>query len=369
MLLRKVDRTNQFLISLTSIGLITALFFSFSDFIPYRVVALVLLLCLSVLAMLFEFAPVITAAVFSALLWDYFFIPPRFTLTIGEAEDTLMLIMYFIIALVNASLTYILRGIERRVILEEGRANTIKLYNTILNSLSHELRTPISAIISATDYLLLHPKKIEIETQTELVKEISSASLRLNYQVENLLNMSRLESGTINLNCNWCDVSDLIRSAVNKLESELRDHKVVINIPDKFPLCKIDFGLLEQALFNLILNAALYTAKGSVISISVLDAKIINDKDSIDILSDILVIHVSDNGQGFPPDEVSKVFDKFYRLKHSRSGGTGLGLSITRGFIEAHQGKIKLENKAKGGAIFTISIPCEMSFITNLKNE
>jgi two-component system sensor histidine kinase KdpD len=281
-----------------------------------------------------------------------------------------MLIMYFVIALVSVSLTYTIKKIERNIIKEESNARTIQLYNTLLNSLSHELRTPLSTIISAADNLQLHPEKINEKTKNELVEEISKASLRLNYQVENLLNMSRLESGVIKLHRTWCDIRDLINSAVNKLETELKDHQVEIQVPEKFPLFKLDFGLIEQALFNLILNAALYTEIKSIIIISVKDIEVIlNDRSPIERLSEELLITIKDNGKGFPPEEVNKVFDKFYRLSNSGIGGTGLGLSISKGFVEAHKGKIILENNPAGGAKFELFIPAEVSFIKNMKNE
>jgi two-component system sensor histidine kinase KdpD len=368
MLLKKISRASQYFASIFLIILITGFCFGLRDYIPYRVVALILLLAVSIIAMLFEFAPVIMSAVISALLWDYFFIPPRFTLSIGTPEDTLTLIMYFAIALVNIVLTYKIRSIENHMLVEEGRANTIKLYNTILNSLSHELRTPISTIIAATDNLQMNRKNLNLNTQGELLDEISKASLRLNYQVENLLNMSRIESGITKLNRSWCDINDLIRSTVNKLETELKNHTVKIIVPEKFPLCQVDFALLERSLFNLLLNASLYTPSGTAITISVGESESIIDEHEIQKLGEHLIITITDEGHGFPPHEVDRVFEKFYRL-NSKSGGTGLGLSIAKGFVEAHNGSIKLQNLQHGGAKFIIDIPSEMSFIANLKNE
>jgi two-component system sensor histidine kinase KdpD len=279
-----------------------------------------------------------------------------------------MLIMYFVIALVNAALTYKIRLSEKNRLIDESRAKTIKLYNTILNSLSHELRTPIATIIGASDNLLLNPEKLDRNTQAELMQEISKASMHLNYQVENLLNMSRIESGIIRLHKNWCDINDLIHSTVNKLETELKDHKVIVEVPDKFPLCKVDFVLLERALFNLLLNAGLYTPKGSVVTVTATRSEEIMN-DTLEQLSDELIIKISDNGNGFPQEDVNRVFEKFFRLENSTDSGTGLGLSIARGFVEAHQGNISLRNLPDGGAEFTIVIPSEMSFIANLKNE
>lgn len=370
MRISNISKPNQYLVSFLVVVLVAAICYAFGTFIPYRLVALILLLTVSLVAMFFDIAPVMVAATASALIWDYFFIPPTFTLSVGTGEDTLMLLMYFVVASVNAVLTYKIRLVEKNAMREEGRANTIKLYNTLLNSLSHELRTPISTIVGASDNLMAEPEKLPEETKRELVNEISKASFRLNQQVENLLNMSRLESGVIQPHRNWCDISELIYAAVNKLEAELKNHKVVVNVPEKFPLFKIDFGLMERALFNLINNAAIHTPEGSVITISASHAEeLITDELKLDEVENELVITVADNGTGFPADEVDRVFEKFYRLKNARTGGTGLGLSIVKGFVEAHKGKIGVSNLSNGGAKFTIEIPAEISYLKNLKNE
>ena len=122
--------------------------------------------------------------------------------------------MYFVIALVNAVLTFKIRQIEKAARQKEEKAHTVKLYNTFLNSLSHELRTPIAAIIGATDNLQNNSAQLSPQNKNELVTEISKASFRLNQQVENLLNMSRLESGFIQPKKDWCDINELIYDAV-----------------------------------------------------------------------------------------------------------------------------------------------------------
>ncbi|UPT67704.1 MAG: ATP-binding protein [Sphingobacteriales bacterium JAD_PAG50586_3] len=233
----------------------------------------------------------------------------------------------------------------------------LKLYNALLNSLSHELRTPISTIIAVTDNLQSNAGKLSEGDKKQLLVEASQASLRLNRQVENLLNMSRLESDVIKPKKDWCDVNELIYSAINSLEDNLQNHKIDVKISKDVPLVKLDFGLMEQVLYNLIYNATLYTPAGTHIQIFA------------DCIKDVLILDVEDNGNGFPPEEVNKVFDKFYRIEHTKAGGTGLGLSIVKGFIEAHSGTITVVNKVPHGARFTIEIPTETSYLNNLKNE
>ena len=356
-LFHNITKTNQYLISIGLISVVSILCYFLSPFIGYKVVALLLLVTVSLTAMFFDIAPVLCAAILSALIWDFFFIPPKLTFLIASTEDILIFFMYFIIAMVNAALTFKIRAIEKETNKKEEKENTLKLYNTLLNSLSHELRTPIATIIGASDNLQADNHKLSDSNKAELVSEISKASLRLNRQVENLLNMSRLESDVIQIKKDWCDINELVHEVVNRLHENLEERVVTITIDEHIPLCKLDFCLMEQVLQNLILNAHLYTEKKCIISI---EAAFVNEN---------LILTVEDNGKGFPSDEIGNVFEKFYRLKHSKTGGTGLGLSIVKGFVEAHNGTIRLENRLQSGAKFTVEIPAETTHLNHLKND
>jgi two-component system sensor histidine kinase KdpD len=363
-ILNRLNHTKQYVISILLILLVATACFFLSGFIGYKVVALLLLVTVSLIAMFFDIWPVVVAAILSALVWDFFFIPPQFTFHVNDAEDALMLLMYFFIAMVNATLTYKIRQTEKITQKREEKENTLKLYNTLLNSLSHELRTPISTIIAATDNLQSGNSNISEEHKSELVQEISEASLRLNRQVENLLNMSRLESGFIQPKRDWCDVNELIHSSLNRMPESLKNHKVEVRIKENLPLFSLDFVLMEQVLCNLMRNAALYSPENSTIVCEAFHTEEISNKgNAVEKITGRLVITISDNGPGFPVHETKKVFEKFYRLKNSKAEGTGLGLSIVKGFVEAHGGVIKLENNASGGAKFTVEIPSEMTFI------
>lgn len=323
----------------------------------YKVVALILLLMVSATAMFFDIIPVIIIAFLSALSWDFFFIPPTFTLFIDSAENALMLAMYFVIALINAVLTYKSRQWQKLANEKDEKINALKLYDSVLNSLSHELRTPISTIIGATDNLKSTNNNLTAEDKNSLIHEISKASLILNRQVENLLNMSRLESGVIKPLKDWCDVGELLYSIKKNLAEHSTNHHISISLSDDLSICHIDSGLIYQAIYNLVYNALVYTPKQSKISISA------------NYSNNILEIIVEDNGPGFPINETKRVFNKFYKIDNSKTGGLGLGLSISKGFVEAHQGKIKLENSINNGAKFTIFLPVETTQLNNLKNE
>jgi two-component system sensor histidine kinase KdpD len=209
--------------------------------------------------MVMDIWSVLVAAILSALILDFFFIPPFFTFHIASTEDTLMLMMYFIIALVNGVLTFQIRKGQKEIEVHEKKQNAFDLYNTLLNSLSHELRTPIATIIGASDNLLNEEQNVSEENKKMLLNEISIASLRLNQQVENLLNMSRLESGFIQPKYDWCDAKEMVYTSITILDEALKQHKVVVDIKDEIPLFKLDVGLMEQVLHNLLYNAAIYT--------------------------------------------------------------------------------------------------------------
>jgi len=473
----------SFFVLLTSIGCYFTM-----DITGYQVVSCILLFMVSILALFYGTGPILYAAALSALIWDYFFIPPQYTFLIQKPLDILLLIMFFIIALLNGILTSKVRRQEKRTRIREERTNALyqltkelnsvsgfdnvisvatryinkyfgleclifakdengkmetnepgekmmfpedeksiiswviknsskagkntdtlpsnertyypltgsyetlgvvtvkqdrkftygeeqfwdsslaqiagkyerelllktarkayiiseseKLYKTLFNSISHELRIPISTIMGATETLL--DQTLTETTRTDLCQEINIASVRLNRLVENLLNMSRLESGRIALHPDWCDVQDLVNAVSKSLKAELLPFRFNVNIPKDNTLIFIDFGLMEQALHNLVLNATQHAPKNSVIELNIKPT----EKN--------VTFEVSDCGAGFSDEELSHVFEKFYRGKEAKSGGTGLGLSIVKGFAEAHHGTATAINKPEGGALFRITIP------------
>lgn len=337
----------QFVISNLSVFLVALVCYLCIDFIGYRSVALLLLATVSIQAVFFSLYPVLMAATMSALIWDYFFIPPHFTFYVSSSEDILLLMMYFVIALINGVFTSRVRQLEKLGYQKEERHNTIKLYKTLFDSLSHELRTPIATIVGASDNLMQNESNISDSNKSELIGQISIAAFRLNRLIDNLLNMQRLESGMLKIKPDWCEINELINSPVNWLEKELSTHNLQIDIQEDYPIVKLDAGLIEQALFNLLHNETLYTQPDSMISIK---ANYKNNR---------IIIVISDNGNGFTNQDLKMLFTKFYRSGMKTAGGTGLGLSIVKGFIEAHGGKVRAENNTPHGAKFTLEIPTE----------
>jgi len=345
--INRISKSKQFTYSLLLVCGLACLCFIFSGLIGYKVVALLLLLAVSLLAISFDILPVLSAALLSALIWNFFFIPPRYTFHVSATEDGILFIMYFVIALINAVLTYKIRQVQKAARGKAEKANTIKLYNTLLNSLSHELRTPIATIVGATDTLQGNYTRLSESDKGVLLAEISMASFRLNQQVENLLNMSRLESGFLQPKKDWCDINEVVYHVVKRIEEHKYTQTINVDINPELPLFRLDKGMLEQIVYNLLNNACLYTPWNSRIYVSGRS------------YGNVLQLIIEDNGNGFPEKEIENVFNKFYRLQNTQTGGTGLGLSIVKGFTEALGGKVRLENVHPSGARFTIELPAE----------
>ena len=229
-----------------------------------------------------------------------------------------------------------------------------RLYKTLFTLISHEFRIPIATIMGAIDTLLM-PRTSE-HNKAELHNEIFKASERLNHLVENLLNMSRLESGKISVRTDWCETNDIFNKVTDVLKKELEPFILKSSIPEDMPLVRLDFGLIEQVIYNLLLNSCQYTPPGSIISFT------------SGYYEGFLTIIIEDNGPGFPPDMMSRVFKKFYRADNSKTGGLGLGLSIVKGLVEAHKGTIRVGN-TNPGVKFEITIPTDIPDINHIIME
>ncbi|MGV8019197.1 MAG: ATP-binding protein [Ignavibacteria bacterium] len=483
---------HKYILSTLIVCTVAAICYPFSAILGYQTVALILLFIVTLLPLIFGPGPVLLSSVISPVIWDYFFVPPKFTFLISKSEDILMFIMFFIIAFVTGILTTKIRQREKAVLQREERAVALynlandlskaknldeainesvknlkkvfnsevifllrdesknsfkeihnsqsenisekelsaaqwvygngkkaghytdslpfaefiyyplngprgiygviglkiesevffrekeslidnfikqtgaaierellnktankallleeseKLYKTLFDSISHELKTPIAAIMGASSFLLHSQTTNNADTQKQLYEEINIATIRLNRLVENLLDMARLESGRLITNIKPCDINDLFNIVLDNFEKELRLHEIKVDIQENFPFINIDFVLIEQALNNILQNALTYTFPDSKIEFQ---ARFDDN---------YVYITISDNGKGIPEQNLEHIFDKFYRIDNKISGGTGLGLSIAKGFVEVHKGTITASNKISGGLKFIIKIP------------
>lgn len=220
-----------------------------------------------------------------------------------------------------------------------------KLHQTLLSSISHELRTPLTVVMGAATALHDESMPKDHSFIKSVAGELISASDRLNRVIENLLDMTRLNSGLLAPKLEWQDVRDLFGVVQQKMAPQLNGHSVRTDVPDDLPLVMMDFRLLEHALSNLVMNAVLYTPSPSEIF---LGARVQHGR---------LKMTVRDQGPGIPESSLPHLFNKFYRVPGTPAGGTGLGLSIVQGIAQAHRGEVRAENASPGGAIFTIDIP------------
>jgi two-component system sensor histidine kinase KdpD len=225
---------------------------------------------------------------------------------------------------------------------------TEKLQTALLNSISHDLRTPLVSITGALSSLRESTLILDQEARSSLLETAYEEAERLNRLVSNLLNMTRLEAGAIHLRREPCDIQDAIGAALEQLEERLAKRQVKVNLPPDLSLVAMDFTLFGQALVNLLDNADKYSPADTPIEVNVSQT------------SDTVIIEVRDRGIGIPPEDLERVFDKFYRVQRPESvSGTGLGLSICKGIVEAHDGTIQASNRPGGGTIITINLPRE----------
>ena len=236
--------------------------------------------------------------------------------------------------------------------IDEARvlAETERLRSALLTSISHDLRTPLASIIGTITSLRSFGKLYDEKTQDEMLATAQDEGERLNRFVANLLDMTRIDSGAIELRREMIDLSDVVGSALQRCGKVLSDHRVAVTLAPDLPMFPLDFVLMEQVLVNLLDNAAKYAPSGTTIEI---DGRRENGN---------VVIEVRDEGPGIPVDDLERIFDKFYRVRSGdrQRAGTGLGLAICRGFIEAQGGTIVAANRAdRSGAVFTIRLPVE----------
>jgi len=242
-------------------------------------------------------------------------------------------------------------ALERALLAEEAQqaqlqVETERLRNALLSSVSHDLRTPLTAITGATSALLEEERRLDAPTRHELLQTAHTEADRLNRLVSNLLAMTRLESGAIQVHKEWQPLEEVVGAALTRLDAALRNRPLTTHLPADLPLVPLDSVLIEQVLINVLDNALKYTPPGSPLALSAWTT------------DGAVTIEVADQGPGLPPGEEQRVFDKFYRVQRpGTSSGAGLGLTICRGIMAAHGGQIWAENRSGGGTALRFTLP------------
>ena len=212
----------------------------------------------------------------------------------------------------------------------EALRRSDKLRSALLNSVSHDLRTPLAAVLGSATTLLEYPDTLERPVQLDLLASIREEAERLNRYVGNLLDMTRLEGDGLDIHRDWVDVRDVLGEAVARVSRRLGGRRMTRDFPPDLPLVMADLTLLEQALVNILENAIAYSPDNSTIELAAYE-----DRNNV-------VLSIEDEGRGIPTAELERVFEKFRRMEESsdRGTGSGLGLAISKGFIEAMGGRI-----------------------------
>jgi two-component system sensor histidine kinase KdpD len=226
---------------------------------------------------------------------------------------------------------------------------TEKLQTALLNSISHDLRTPLVSITGALTSLDEQFDSLKEEYRKSLIVTAREEAERLNRLVGNLLSMTRIESGALKLHLEPGDIQDVVGTALEQLGKRIANHKVQVDVPDDFPLVPMDFTLIVQVMVNVLENAVKYSPKDSLIEVSA---------DLLEDANGAARIQIADRGVGIPSEDLARIFDKFYRVQRPESvSGTGLGLSISKGIVEIHHGHIYARVRDGGGTVITIELP------------
>jgi K+-sensing histidine kinase KdpD len=279
--------------------------------------------------------PMLFAALASAVVWEYIFVEPRWNFALASIQDILLVCIFVVVALIAGQFVDRIR-VQAQT--ERLQKESERLHRTLLESVSHELRTPLAVMASAIE---------NVEGSPAVVAEMQTALTRLNRLVGNLLDQSRLESGSLRPRMDWCDATDIINETMGGVTDALVGRKVSVQVHDELGPIRADFALTEHALSNLVLNAARHTPPGTPVTI---EAGLTPD------LSQAF-LRVTDFGLGLDPALRQQLFQKFSRGNSARPGGLGLGLSICRGFMSAQGGDVAWAENPAGGSVFTIYLP------------
>jgi len=226
------------------------------------------------------------------------------------------------------------------------KMETEQLRNTLLSAISHDLRTPLAAIVGASSSLAQDDDKLDKKARHELSHAIYDEAIRMAGLANNLLDMARLEAGAVVLNRQWQPLEEVVGGALAGMSSRIAGHPVTVKLPRDLPLVEIDSLLIERVFANLLENAVKYTPPGTPIGISAVAG------------TNELVVTVSDQGHGIPAGEEQRIFEKFHRVaSEGNQGGAGLGLTICRAIVEAHGGRMWADNLPTGGAAFHFALP------------
>ncbi len=340
--------------------LITALLEPFHREINSTTIAFAFLLIVLFSATFFGRNPALFASLMAMLCFNYFFLPPVRTWTISEPQNLVAWFTFTLTAIVAGELsTYARRRAEeaerRKLEIErlyqelqeafeqasqaEAIKQSEKLKSSLLDAVTHDLRTPLTSIKASVTTLLEDKKEnlLDEEGQLEFLEIINEETDRLNEFIEGMVGIAKIEANALHIRKTWNEIEEIINNSIQRAKNQLNSNHILITIERDLPNVLVDASSIAEVVYTLLDNAAKYSPAGSKIRISARRAE-----------NEMIEIAVEDEGRGIPEKMREKVFDKFFRTEnediHTTASGLGLGLAIARGIVESQGGRIWIEN-------------------------
>lgn len=289
--------------------------------------------------------PAILASIASVAIIDFLFVRPYFSFAVSESAYLIIFPIMIVTSVLIGAMTSRIRKQAEETIALSKQAEAERLRSTLLSSVSHDLRTPLATITGAASSVL-QSGGIERSDLVELIQVIYEEANRMDSFISNLLSMTRLESGNVQIKKEWQPIEEVVGSALARMEERLGARRVCTDLPADLPLVPLDAILVEQVFINLLDNAIKNSTEHDTITIS---AQRRNDD---------LVVTVSDTGSGIAASDREKIFEKFYQSPtRANQGGSGLGLSICKGVVTVHGGRIWVEENIPRGCSVKFSLP------------
>jgi two-component system sensor histidine kinase KdpD len=369
----KIGKPRAALIALAAVATTTIVLLPFREFVNSTEVALTLLLVVLFSSTLFGSRAGLTASISGIVSFNFFFLPPYYTLTIADPENWVTFGAFIITAVIAGQLSGYarrradesearqkkieslyeeLKGAFEQASEAEALRRSEKLKSALLDAVTHDLRTPLTSIkASVTTLLSDEPEaSLDKDTQREFLEIINEETDRLNNFIEGMVGIAKVEAGAVDTQKLLSSVDEIIANAVERANLQLSDHQLEIDTPADLPPLTVDPASISQTIYTLLDNAAKYSPRGSRIRLAVRPTS-----------AGKLRIVIEDQGQGIPKIDRDKVFDKFTRLGdqdiQSPESGLGLGLTIARGIIESQGGRIWIED---GSRDFVTRVVCEL---------
>lgn len=291
-------------------------------------------------------APAIVAAVASSVMFNYLIVPPPNAFSVPTIEEIVLFIGLLGVACGLGMVTDRMHAVR-----EEAKelAASERLQKTLLNCISHDLRTPLTAVMGSLSTLLAEGDQLDETVRQELIGIAYAGTKRLDRLMAQVLEMTRLEAGAVQLRREPGHLANVVRTAATQLHEGLNG-RCQVQLADDLPAIPMDSTLLSHALTNILDNAAKYSLPDAPIEVEAYQNR------------QRVVVSIADRGVGVPPGDLDRIFGKFYRLRHTNTArgvvdGSGLGLAIAKGIVEAHGGRIWAEQREGGGTVVKLSLP------------